>query len=87
MYVIAKDCWDPLKCCPTLPGKAHALHCRHVFVFLVAFSLSLSTLVHSFVFFWPKHFPDTPLLYPPNFDARIVSYPSVEVSGTIGGLR
>lgn len=34
----------------------------------------------SFVFFWPKHFPDTPLLYPPNFDARVVSYPSAQVS-------
>ena len=45
------------------------------------FSPCVSLLVHSFVFFWPKHFPDTPLLYPPNFDARIVSYPSAEVSG------
>lgn len=34
----------------------------------------------SFVFFWPKHFPDTPLLYPPNFDARVIPYPSTQVS-------
>eukprot|EP00903_Cladosiphon_okamuranus_P010775 g10181.t1 len=38
----------------------------------------VSLFSSSFVFFWPKHFPDTPLLYPPNFDARIVSYPSAE---------
>lgn len=35
---------------------------------------------YSFVFFWPKHFPDTPLLYPPNFDARVIPYPSSQVS-------
>eukprot|EP00752_Nemacystus_decipiens_P006765 g6075.t1 len=38
----------------------------------------VSLFSSSFVFFWPKHFPNTPLLYPPNFDARIVSYPSAE---------
>ncbi|CAN0330702.1 unnamed protein product [Ectocarpus sp. 6 AP-2014] len=38
----------------------------------------VSLFSSSFVFFWPKHFPDTPLLYPPNFDARIVSYPSAQ---------
>lgn len=48
---------------------------------LVSFSPSrpLNLWPVSFVFFWPKHFPDTPLLYPPNFDARIVSYPTAEV--------
>ncbi|CAN0015929.1 unnamed protein product [Ectocarpus sp. 4 AP-2014] len=40
----------------------------------------VSLFSSSFVFFWPKHFPDTPLLYPPNFDARIVSYPSAQAS-------
>ncbi|EIW83701.1 tRNAHis guanylyltransferase [Coniophora puteana RWD-64-598 SS2] len=29
-----------------------------------------------YVFHWPKHFPDTPLRYPPSFDGRIVQYPS-----------
>ncbi|CAM9381150.1 unnamed protein product [Scytosiphon promiscuus] len=38
----------------------------------------VSLFSSSFVFFWPKHFPDAPLLYPPNFDARIVSYPSAQ---------
>ncbi|CAM9472401.1 unnamed protein product [Laminaria digitata] len=38
----------------------------------------VSLFSSSFVFFWPKHFPDTPLLYPPNFDARVVAYPTAQ---------
>ncbi|EJD39028.1 tRNAHis guanylyltransferase [Auricularia subglabra TFB-10046 SS5] len=40
----------------------------------------LSTLVSFFtsvyVLRWPAFFPDTPLLYPPSFDGRIVLYPA-----------
>lgn len=30
----------------------------------------------SYVFHWTSCFPDTPLLYPPTFDGRVVLYPS-----------
>ncbi len=30
----------------------------------------------SYVFHWPSYFPDTPLLYPPTFDGRVVLYPT-----------
>eukprot|EP00057_Strongylocentrotus_purpuratus_P033629 XP_792143.2 PREDICTED: probable tRNA(His) guanylyltransferase [Strongylocentrotus purpuratus] len=35
-----------------------------------------SLFASSFVFLWPKFFPDTPLQYPPAFDGRCVLYPS-----------
>ncbi|PPQ84001.1 hypothetical protein CVT25_000547 [Psilocybe cyanescens] len=34
-----------------------------------------SLFTSSFVFNWPKYFPDTPLQYLPSFDGRIVLYP------------
>lgn len=60
-------------------------HYRHDSALKLEFVLACGRVafpfvVFSFVFFWPKHFPDTPLLYPPNFDARVVSYPSAQVS-------
>ena len=39
----------------------------------------------AFVFHWPHFFPDTPLQYPPTFDARCVLYPSEQVRGYAGG--
>ncbi len=30
----------------------------------------------SFVLFWPRHFPDTPLVEPPAFDARALLLPT-----------
>lgn len=60
----------PTECTHLVPCSCPFLVCRPVYPLLAT----------SFVFFWPKHFPDTPLLYPPNFDARIVSYPTAEVS-------
>lgn len=60
----------PLNSLTSCPCSCSCLVCRPVY----------SVSATSFVFFWPKHFPDTPLLYPPNFDARIVSYPTAEVS-------
>lgn len=38
----------------------------------------LSLFSSSYVFFWPKYFPDTPLKRPPSFDARTVAYPSLK---------
>lgn len=35
-----------------------------------------SLFTSSYVFHWPKYFPDVPLRYPPSFDGRIVLYPS-----------
>lgn len=35
-----------------------------------------SLFASSFVFHWKTYFPDTELLYPPSFDARVVLYPS-----------
>ncbi|KAJ3995165.1 Thg1 C terminal domain-containing protein [Lentinula boryana] len=35
-----------------------------------------SLFTSSYVFHWPKYFPDVPLQYPPSFDGRIVLYPS-----------
>ncbi|KAF8071548.1 Thg1 C terminal domain-containing protein [Lyophyllum atratum] len=34
-----------------------------------------SLFTSSYVFNWPKYFPDNPLQYPPSFDGRIVLYP------------
>jgi len=38
----------------------------------------VSLFSSSFVYYWPKFFPTTPLLYPPSFDARCVAYPTPE---------
>jgi tRNA(His) guanylyltransferase len=38
----------------------------------------VSLFAASFVFFWPKFFPDVEMQYPPAFDARCVLYPSLE---------
>ena len=32
----------------------------------------------SYVFHWSLYFPDTPLVYPPSFDGRIVLYPGTK---------
>ncbi|KAG5641868.1 hypothetical protein DXG03_004092 [Asterophora parasitica] len=37
-----------------------------------------SLFTSSYVFNWPKYFPDNPLQYPPSFDGRIVLYPSAQ---------
>ncbi|KAF8316831.1 tRNAHis guanylyltransferase [Clavulina sp. PMI_390] len=36
----------------------------------------VSHFTSSFVFQWSRHFPETPLAYPPSFDGRIVLYPT-----------
>lgn len=41
-------------------------------------SLILSLFTSSYIFHWPKFFPDESLNYPPSFDARIVLYPSAK---------
>lgn len=41
-------------------------------------SCVLSLFSTSYVFYWSKYFPDTPLKKVPSFDARIVLYPSLE---------
>lgn len=69
------------KRCVRIHLKITDKHCAEVVV-LACVPLACPFLVPSFVFFWPKHFPDTPLLYPPNFDARVVSYPSAQVNTT-----
>ncbi|RQM20556.1 hypothetical protein B5M09_010444 [Aphanomyces astaci] len=38
-----------------------------------------SLFTSAFVFHWPEYFKSTPLTYPPSFDARVVSYPSIKV--------
>ncbi|VDB89788.1 unnamed protein product [Peniophora sp. CBMAI 1063] len=35
-----------------------------------------SYFTSAYIFHWPTFFPDTPLVYPPCFDGRIVLYPS-----------
>lgn len=35
-----------------------------------------SLFTSCYVFHWSTYFPDTPLLYPPSFDGRIVLYPA-----------
>ena len=49
---------------------------------VVAFSKINSTVVSIFtsayVFYWPTHFPNDPLRYPPSFDSRVVLYPGVQ---------
>ena len=35
-----------------------------------------SYFTSAYIFHWPNFFPDTPLVYPPCFDGRIVLYPS-----------
>ncbi|KAG5636225.1 hypothetical protein H0H81_008732 [Sphagnurus paluster] len=35
-----------------------------------------SLFTSSYVFNWPKYFPNNPLQYPPSFDGRIVLYPA-----------
>lgn len=37
-----------------------------------------SLFTSAYVFNWPKHFPNTPLQFPPSFDGRIVLYPSAQ---------
>ncbi|CAH8546048.1 unnamed protein product [Schistosoma haematobium] len=39
-------------------------------------STVVSLFTSSYVFEWPKYFPDTPLLYPPAFDSRVILYPT-----------
>jgi len=41
-------------------------------------SLLVSMFSAAYVFYWPQHFPQTPLQTIPHFDARIVLYPSKE---------
>jgi len=41
-------------------------------------SCVLSLFSTSYVFYWAKYFPETPLKKIPSFDARIVLYPSLE---------
>lgn len=41
-------------------------------------SLTASLFASSFVYHWREQFPDTPLRYPPQFDARVVCYPTRE---------
>ncbi|KAF5359106.1 hypothetical protein D9756_002965 [Leucocoprinus leucothites] len=38
-----------------------------------------SQFTSSYVFYWPRYFPNTPLQYPPSFDGRIVLYPTEKV--------
>jgi len=38
----------------------------------------VSFFASNFVFHWPTFFPDTQLVYPPTFDARVVCYPALE---------
>lgn len=35
----------------------------------------VSLFTSAYVFFWPRYFPDKPLLHPPSFDGRLVPYP------------
>ncbi|RKP23061.1 interphase cytoplasmic foci protein 45 [Syncephalis pseudoplumigaleata] len=35
-----------------------------------------SLFTSAYVLHWPRYFPDTPLQYPPSFDARAVCYPT-----------
>ena len=37
-----------------------------------------SLFTSSYVFHWSLYFPDTPLVYPPSFDGRIVLYPGTK---------
>ena len=37
-----------------------------------------SLFTSSYVFHWSLYFPDTPLIYPPSFDGRIVLYPGTK---------
>uniref|UniRef100_A0A5K4FAI5 tRNA(His) guanylyltransferase n=1 Tax=Schistosoma mansoni TaxID=6183 RepID=A0A5K4FAI5_SCHMA len=39
-------------------------------------STVVSLFTSSYVFEWPNYFPDTPLLYPPAFDSRVILYPT-----------
>nr|CAH8849294.1 unnamed protein product [Trichobilharzia regenti] len=39
-------------------------------------STVVSLFSSSYVFEWPNFFPDSPLLYPPSFDSRVILYPS-----------
>ncbi|ORX40949.1 Thg1 C terminal domain-domain-containing protein [Kockovaella imperatae] len=39
-------------------------------------STIVSIFTASYVFYWPKFFPNTPLQSPPSFDGRVVLYPS-----------
>ncbi|KAK4471828.1 hypothetical protein MN116_005220 [Schistosoma mekongi] len=39
-------------------------------------STVVSLFTSSYVFEWPNYFSDTPLLYPPSFDSRVVLYPT-----------
>ncbi|KCV70766.1 tRNA(His) guanylyltransferase [Fonticula alba] len=43
----------------------------------IASSVS-SAFSSAFVFHWAEYFPTTPLQYPPAFDSRVVSYPTVQ---------
>ncbi|KAH8100807.1 Thg1 C terminal domain-containing protein [Cristinia sonorae] len=41
-------------------------------------SIVTSTFTSSYAFHWSKYLPNTPLQYPPTFDARVVLYPSAK---------
>ncbi|KLO17377.1 tRNAHis guanylyltransferase [Schizopora paradoxa] len=38
----------------------------------------VSKFTASYIFHWSEYFPETPLNYPPTFDARLILYPSVQ---------
>lgn len=38
----------------------------------------VSLFTSAYVFHWTRFFPNTPLLYPPSFDGRVVLYPNVK---------
>ncbi len=39
-------------------------------------SVLCSCFAAQYVFLWPKFFPATPMLYAPQFDSRVVCYPT-----------
>ncbi|KIR24820.1 tRNA(His) guanylyltransferase [Cryptococcus deuterogattii LA55] len=38
----------------------------------------VSLFTSAYVFHWTRFFPNTPLLYPPSFDGRVILYPNIE---------
>ena len=41
-------------------------------------TLLASLFTSCYIFNWQQYFPDTPLLYPPSFDGRIILYPGAQ---------
>lgn len=53
--------------------RSSTLFCRRASKLLTTVTTYFSSC---YVFYWKDYFPDTPLLYPPTFDGRVVLYPS-----------